>query len=298
VTAAPYALVAAPTNLGLRPPAAGAVPGTAKAPEALREARLHERLREQGVVEYGVVLPGRYLDDAYPGVPRLRNQELIVAHALTLADRLHSIHAADRRPVVLGGDCSLLVGAGVALRRRGRFGLIHIDGHTDFRHPGNSDLCASLAGEDLAAAIGLHWPAVSDIDGLRPYFRPEDSVHVGCRADDEHLVEARETLGDVVLASQIRDDPDGAMKRVRRIVDRADLDGFWVHLDVDVLDPAVMPAVDSPSPGGIDFTQLGHLLTVLPDSAGLQVCVFDPDLDADGSYAAALADTLVAALSA
>ena len=175
--------------------------------------------------------------------------------------------------------------------------MIHIDGHTDFRHPGNSDRCASLAGEDLAAAIGLHWPAVSDIDGLGPYFRPEDSVHVGCRADDEHLVEARETLGDVVSAGQIRDDPDGALRRVRWIVDRADLDGFWVHLDVDVLDPGVMPAVDSPSPGGIDVAQLRRLLMVLPDSAGLQVCVFDPDLDEDGRYAAVLADTLVAALS-
>lgn len=293
----PYALISAPTNLGLRPPVAGAVPGTAKAPEALREAGLHERLRERGVIDGGVVLPARFVDDAVPGIPRLRNQELIVAHTRALADRLDRIHADNRRPVVLGGDCSLLVGAGIALRRRGRFGLVHIDGHTDFRHPGNSSRCASLAGEDLAAAIGLHWPAVSDIDGLRPYFRPEDTVHVGCRADDEHLAEARETLGGVVTADEIRQDSDGALTRIRRVVDRSELDGFWVHLDVDVLDPSVMPAVDSPSPGGIAVAQLLRLLTLLPDSAGLQVCVFDPDLDVDGRLAVLLADLLVAALS-
>jgi Phenazine biosynthesis-like protein len=74
-------------------------------------------------------------------------------------------------PLVLGGDCSLLIGAGLALASRGRYGLVHLGGHTDFRHPGNSTECFSLAGEDLAAAVGLHWPAVADLDGARPYFR-------------------------------------------------------------------------------------------------------------------------------
>ncbi|MGC0387561.1 arginase family enzyme [Streptomyces sp. SAI-129] len=29
------------------------------------------------------------------------------------------------------------------------------------------------------------------------------------------------------------------------------LDGFWVRLDADVLDPSVMPTVDSPGPDGL-----------------------------------------------
>ena len=57
------AIVSAPTNLGLRPPERGGVPGTAKAPEALREAGLHRRLHAGGEVDAGVVLPGRYVDD-------------------------------------------------------------------------------------------------------------------------------------------------------------------------------------------------------------------------------------------
>ncbi len=54
---------------------------------------------------------------------------------------------------MLGGDCSLLIGAGRALSARGRYGLVHLDGHTDFRHPGNSAECRSLAGEDLADGL-------------------------------------------------------------------------------------------------------------------------------------------------
>jgi arginase len=288
-------LVAAPTNLGLRPPAPTAVPGTAKAPEALREAGLHARL---GLSDFGVVLPGRYVDDFVDGVPRLRNQEAIVAHARALADRLDLVRDADHRPVVLGGDCSLLIAAGVWLRRRGRYGLVHLDGHLDFRHPGGTERCASLAGEDLAAAVGLHWPAVSDIDRLGPYFRPEDSVHVGHRDDDEHAAEARGVIADVVSAAEAAASPEAVVDRVRRVIGAPALDGYWLHVDVDVLDPALIPAVDSPAPGGLEVDQLAAILRpLIKDAAGLQLCIYDPDLDPEGSSARLLVDLLVDVLT-
>lgn len=121
------ALVSAPSNLGLRPPQPTSVPGCAKAPEALREAGLFQRLAEFGAVDAGVVLPGRYADDAAPG--RLRNQGLIVEHARRLAERIGALQQAGQIPLVIGGDCSLLVAAGLALRRAGRYGLAHLDGH-------------------------------------------------------------------------------------------------------------------------------------------------------------------------
>ncbi|RSS72831.1 arginase family protein, partial [Streptomyces sp. WAC05292] len=61
--------------------------------------------------------------------------------------------------------------------------------------------------------------------------------------------------------------------------------GFWVHLDADVLDPSVMPAVDSPDPGGLFPGELADLLRVLigsPRCVGLNVTIYDPDLDPDG----------------
>ena len=81
---------------------------------------------------------------------------------------------------------------------------MHLDGHTDFRHPGNNPNCHSLAGEDLAAAIGLHWAAIADIDGHSPYFKPTDVAHMGCRDDDEHLDEVRRLIGAVMSVSQLR----------------------------------------------------------------------------------------------
>src|SRR5215510_6092762 len=208
-------LLSAPSNLGLRPPAPGSVPGCAKAPEALREAGLHRRLAEFGAAERGVVLPGRYADDAAPG--SLRNQAAIIDHARRLAARIALLRAGGLAPLVLGGDCSILVAAGLALRRApGRYGLVHLDGPTDFRHPGNSARCASLAGEDLAAAVGRHWPAIAGIDGLSPYFSPLDTAHAGCRDDDEGLHEATAVLGAVLPSSQVR--YQGVTQAARKIL--------------------------------------------------------------------------------
>jgi arginase len=76
---------------------------------------------------------------------------------------------------------------------------------------------------------------------------------------------------------------------------RADLDGFWIHLDADVLDPAVMPAVDSPEPGGPDLDELAALLLPLvrhPGALGMELTIYDPKLDPDEACAERLVSLL------
>jgi arginase len=288
-------LISAPSNLGLRPPQPGSVPGASKAPEALREAGLFGRFAALGARDAGVVLAGRYVDDDGTRAPgHVRNEAALVAHARRLADRVTRVMDAGSSPIVIGGDCSVLVGIGLALARRGRTGLVHIDGHTDFRHPGNSSACASVAGEDLAAAVGLHWPVIAAIDGLGPYFPPERAAHIGHRDDDAHAAEAREAIGLVVSARDaMAATPAELAVKVRETV----RPGFWLQVDVDVLDPSVMPAVDSPDPGGFSAERLTRLLQELaPLAVGASVTVFDPDLDPDGRCARLLADILVEGL--
>lgn len=290
------ALLSSPTNLGLRPPEPGGVPGAGKAPEALREAGLHRRLLAHGAVDAGVVLPGRYVnDDGQRPQLQVRNQTAIVDHARRLSRRLTSILTEGHHPLVIGGDCSLLLGVGLAMAQLPDPGLIHIDGHTDFRHPGNSRLCASVAGEDLAASVGLHWPALADIDARGPYFRAAKVAQVGCRDDDEHLDEASSVLGAVMPARQAM---DLGMTNVAKSIARVSgPSGYWIQLDVDVLDPAWMPAVDSPAAGGLNPDQLIELISALaPKAAGMSVTVFDPDLDPGGEHAALLVEILTSAV--
>jgi arginase len=95
---------------------------------------------------------------------------------------------------------------------------------------------------------------------------------------------------------------DGARASVERALERVarpELDGFWVHVDVDVLDDEVMPAVDYRLPGGLAWDELGTVLASAAGTgrmSGLDLAIFNPALDADGSIAARLADTLADAL--
>jgi arginase len=259
----------APSNLGLRPPEEGVAPGVYKLAGALRDHGLVARL---GAEDAGVVTPPRYL-------PRGRERSL-ARYSRMLADRVEPI--LDRRafPVVLGGDCSILLGNALALKRRGRYGLVFVDAHSDYRHPGNSRSVGAAAGEDLALVTGLG-DALADLGGERPLIHPEDVVAIGVRRDDPYLTEM-ERAG--IVVGERAEWPDRP---------------FWVHFDVDVLDESVMPAVDSPTPGGLDWDaaeRLVHELVWADGAVGLEVTIFDPDLDPSGELAARLTDLLVNAV--
>jgi len=91
-----------------------------------------------------------------------------------------------------------------------------------------------------------------------------------------------------------------AGRTVVRMLEGQNISGYWVHLDADVLDPALLPAVDTPEPGGLTFEELAALLRALlasPLAIGLEITVFDPDLDPDGALARRLTDTIVAGLA-
>jgi arginase len=289
-------LLSAPSNLGLRPPAPTSVPGCAKAPEALREAGLHRRLAELGARERGVVLPGRYADDAAPG--SLRNQAAIIEHARRLAARIDLLRAGGLAPLVLGGDCSILVAAGLSLRRTGplRAGR----SRRAHRLPQSGQL-RPVREPGRGGSGRRRGPALARDRRHRraePLLSPVDTAHAGCRDDDEQFGEATALLGAVLPASQIRH--RGAARAARTILDvvgRADLDGYWIHLDADILDPSVMPAVDSPDPGGLGAAELTELLAALAPRGRRAGDRLRPDLDPDGGHASHLTDILVTGLA-
>ena len=103
----PIVLVDAPSNLGLRPLRSGHVPGTSHAPEALARVGLDAALAPSRKV--GLPRPA-YETEAQPGT-RLRNGQSIRAFSLMLADAVSAAVGAGEFPVVVGGDCSILLGA-------------------------------------------------------------------------------------------------------------------------------------------------------------------------------------------
>ncbi|WP_222853752.1 arginase family protein [Fodinicola acaciae] len=290
------AILDAPSNLGLRPPATDVVPGCYKAPWALRDAGILDKLDAR---DAGAVVPPRYVATWRPG-DGVRNGEAIAAYTRKLADRVAEIRAADEFPVLLGGDCSILLGPALALRRQGRFGLAHVDAHSDFREPANSPHVGAAAGEDLALVTGRGHDYLTDIDGLKPYVRDADTIQLGVR-DQEDLADFADTGIRYLTSADIHSKgAPAAVEAAREVLVRDDLDGFWIHLDADIFDPSLVPAVDTPTPGGLDAEQVRDLvrgLARLPGAAGLQIAILDPDLDQDGRQAALIVDVLTSALA-
>jgi arginase len=234
-------------------------------------------------------------------VTGVRNGEALRVFSINLAERIESFVRAGTFPVVLGGDCSILVGNMLALRRIGRFGLAFLDGHLDFRHPGNSELVGAAAGADLALVTGRGPDRIADIDGLGPLVRDGDVIALGEREDYPEWRDIHETDITVWDLGELRalGSAQAALKFVGRM-EAGGVDGFWIHLDADVLDDAIMPAVDSRQPGGLSHSELVELLRGLLRSGlavGIEVTIFDPELDPTGEIAEGFAGALVEAFS-
>ncbi|WP_428951339.1 arginase family protein [Streptomyces sp. cg35] len=289
----------APSNLGLRPPAPGTVPGVYKLAGALRENGIVRRL---GALEGGVVVPPRYDRGDWQEGDGVFNAAAIAAYTVRLADRIERHLRAGEFTLVLGGDCSIQLGAALALRRIGRFGLAAVDASADFRHPGNSERVGAAGGEELALATGRGQRDLTDLEGLRPYLRDEDVRLFGGRdafGDDRAELAALKIPN--VTVGELREwGVDDVVRGFVQSFEVPVLDGFWVHLDADVLDPSVMPAVDSPDPDGLLPDELLALLRPLlasPRCVGMNVTIYDPDLDPDGTAGALLTDLVVAAFA-
>jgi len=296
----PVEVICAPWSIGLRPDAAGAEPGTWAAPRTLLDAGLDRRLQAVTVTE----LPRPpYRFEAQPGT-RVRNGVTLREHTLLLASAVGDAIGTGRLPVVVGGDCSVLLGCLLGARRHHEVALVHLDGHSDFTqpghpgHPGAQGLAAlgTAAGTDLALATGrgelllTRWPGV---DG--PLVVDHLVVQLGDRTG-EALPAGLLVIGiEELLATGV---PTAATRAVDHLPGGSPL---WVHVDLDVLDAAVLPAVDSPGTPGLTYDQLSELLARLRATGrvvGVDVTIYDPHLDPERAHPDAVVACVAAGLLA
>jgi arginase len=293
-----FAVLDAPSNLGLMPPKPGAEPGVRHLPDALRKWRILERL---GAIDAGRVEAPAYSPEVETS-SGVRNGLAIRDFSLALADRVGELISPETFPLVLGGDCSILLGTMLALKRRARFGLAFVDGHADFLTPEQS-ATKGVAGMDLAIATGRDPDLLTALADAGSLVHDQDVVALGYRGAGAASAGAdalRSTDATVISCEELRAvGPEMAASRALSTFARQALDGFWIHVDVDVLDSTIMPAVDSPQPGGLSHDDLVQLLQPLVASelaVGMEVTIFDPDLDHDDSLAQALVETIVRAV--
>ena len=263
-------------TLGLigAPSAAGAhSPGVEKAPSALRAAGLVERLRSEGIAlddRGDLSLVPLVIDRQHP---RGHNLPRVEAAARTLADATEEVVRAGELPLIIGGDCTLLIGALAGhLRAADRLGLVYLDAHPDLNTP-ESAVKGALDWMGMAHVLGEPTadPSLSHLGPRFPLLSWDDVVFFG--AIDNELTDWERDLltkrgGLVVPATEVAGHAREAASQAAETL-RARVDRFLVHFDVDVIDFVDFPIAD-------DAYQRNQGLSVDDALAALSAFAGDP----------------------
>ncbi len=262
-----------------------------KAPAAWQAAGLSERLAPYVAGSVWVSLPP--LSEA-----EATTQEQLVALGRQLSDTVRTVCAAGAIPLVLGGDCLLTaLGTVAGVQQTGTSpGIVWFDAHGDFNTPETSP-SGLLVGMPLAMLAGRGELALMKEIGVKQAIPEWHIVLAGTRDLDEAEASALEN-SDVALWSA-RDLGIAGADELGRAM--ADWPPIYLHLDLDVIDPAFMPAVSYPSPGGLTLDTVSAGIQAVAASGricALGVASFCPEHDENHRGLATSIEVIVSALRA
>ncbi len=282
--------------LGVPSSAAAHWPGIEKAPAALRAADLVNALRAAGLalVDHGDLPVARWRAARADGRPN--NVGQVVDVLRSTATGVGAILDAGERPLVLGGECTVVIGVVGAFVSRGvDVALVYVDGGQDLMIPVDHPEEPILDGTGVAHLLDLPGTVaeISAVGARRPLLTAGRVAFVGY-ADDEEDVHglvpsARFTAAHVAI------DPGGT---ARSAVGAVGAGPFVVHVDVDVLDFLDTPAADVPNYGrGLTLPQLVALLRTLVADPGCAAMTFVEHNPDHGEPGGGTTRALVAALA-
>jgi arginase len=264
--------------------------GIAGAIEVLRGLGLAERLEAHGVLDSGDL---ELLPPSGERGPSGILNEAAFEHFVDAAHvRVHEAHHRGHRPLLVGGDCPVLLGGLAALGKER--GLVMLDGHEDAWPPPISRT-GEASDSELGIALGLFPENMPPpLDRWGALLGPTNVALLGPRDEAEIAAGGARSIGDDLAYFR-----DGrALQAVEgtamaEALNAIEADSFWLHLDLDVLSSVAFAAVDYPQPGGLDWGQLESLASEAAldrRCRGLSVVIYNPDLDPDRVAARALID--------
>jgi arginase len=275
--------------------------GLERGPAALRAAGLLDRLRRAGceVSDAGDLTPRVFTAD--PAHPRARNRDAVVQACRDVAVAAGKVIAGGGIPVLLGGDCSITVGAVAGcLAQRPDTGVLYLDGDADLRTP-QTTIAGNFDGMVIAALLGRGDPGYISLAGPAPMLPPQRLAILGY--DDTDIDPRERHLLDLPLSHaddrQVAADPAGAAAAARQHVE-ASASAIMVHFDVDAVDSADLPLANYPHHGkGLTFDAAMTVLAELcasPAFAGLVLTEVNPTHDPGGELLSRYIDGVAAAL--
>jgi len=275
--------------IGIPIDGSGAFTGVERMPAALRNAGLVDRLEIKDLGDLPVRIDDPKLDEA-TGIIGFKQ---VCEVSDTIRAEIAKLLQQAERLLVTGGCCTLLIGVIAALRQEYKdIGLAFIDGHLDF-YDGKSSPTGEAADMELAILTGVGPSGLIDISGCTPLIPPQDIVVMGFRDTEQTIadgapnpaalfpemklfdVESVKKIGGKKLGSAIRKQFEERSKK------------FWLHLDLDVLDENILPAVDFRMPNGLNWKAVAELVNPLVRSdalIGMDLTIFNPVLDTPDRY--------------
>jgi arginase len=257
--------------------------GIADAIEVLRGLSLAERLGAYGVADGGDL---ELLSPSGERGPSGLLNEAALGHLVeAVHQRVHQVLDRGRRPLLVGGDCPVLLGGLASLGGGGKQrGLVMVDGHEDAWPPALSDTGEGSDCE-LGIALGLFPESMPPpLDRWGPLLRPSNVALLGPRDRAEIVAAGVRSVGNDVAffrgdqALRPRED----RTPMAEALDAIEADSFWLHIDLDVLGSEAFAAVDYPQPGGLSWDQLDSLAAAAaldPRCDGVSVVIYNPNLD-------------------
>jgi arginase len=284
--------------LGVPTSAGSHNPGHEKAPAAWRAAGLIGELQAAGldVEDRGDLEATPYRPVEPDG--GLRDTDRVAEVIRRVAAEVAAIRAAGRLPLVLGGDCTITLGA---LDGFGGGGLVYFDGDADLTTPERS---ASAVADTMGMThmLGGGSPKLARLGSRYPLLRPGQVVLFGFDPAELDTGEWTELVARHLYAAPapaVRADPAGEAQRARGYLDRRSV-SYLVHFDVDVLHTGLFPLANYPHFAGLTLDEVSACLNEFACGerfGGLVITEVNPDHDPSGQLLRALTARVVRALA-
>lgn len=275
--------------------------GVDMGPSAIRYAHLQKKLEDLGYTvndEGNVEVPIAEMCSITN--PKLKYIDCIIPMSRRVSGAVSTSIQAGNFPLVIGGDHSLSIGSVRGAARNRKLGVIWLDAHADF-NTAETTPSGNIHGMSLAILCGLGDKSLVQLwDEPVPVIDPKKIAIVGARDLDEGEKVNLQNAGAMVQGME-QIDRYGMVACLEKAIERIsrDVDGIYLSLDLDSLDPEHAPGVGTPVPAGLTQREAHLACEMIGETGkliGMDIVEVNPILDIQNRTALLAADFALSAL--